>query len=194
MRFVSIKLAIAMVLMMAMTGCVSTAPGLHPAQYGQSSLKVCAGTKVSNAPRKNEHGFIRSYQPIQSIRGVSLLTAPVQSCLSSGFGRRRGGAGRTHKGIDLYTQKEREVFAAGTGKVIFVGRQSGYGRLIIIDHGSKVETRYAHLSSFSNNIKVGTKVRQGTPLGKTGKTGNATAIHLHYEILVDGKQRDPLVN
>lgn len=148
--------------------------------------------RVSNAPKSDNRGVIRQFEAVQKIRGVNLYTAPVRACLSSGFGKRKGGAGRLHKGIDLFTREPRQIVAAGDGVISFVGNQRGYGRLIIIDHGSKVETRYAHLSMVANNIKKGATVRQGQPLGKTGRTGNATAIHLHYEILVDGKQRNPL--
>lgn len=113
-------------------------------------------------------------------------------CLSSGFGPRRGGAGSLHKGIDIYTADERPIIAAASGRIDFVGVQRAFGRTIVITHKKGVATRYAHLSSFSKNIKAGSRITAGDIIGQTGKSGNASAVHLHYEILIDGKPVNPL--
>ncbi len=70
--------------------------------------------------------------------------------------------------------------------------QGGYGKMILIRHNDRVKTRYGHLSSYAAKLHTGHKVRQGDLIGRTGKTGNATGVILHYEIIVDGQPRDPL--
>jgi len=156
-----------------------------------AELKLCK-TRVSNAPRTDNAGYIVNYNPFIEVRGITLARSPVSGCLSSGFGPRRGGAGRLHKGIDLYTGEPRVIIAAATGDVIEVGNQRGFGRTILIRHRNGVMTRYAHLSSYAPHIREGMRVKAGTLLGRTGKSGNATAVHLHYEILVKGKAINPL--
>ena len=172
----------------ALAAC-ATAPGPPTAQSG--ALFVCAGG-VSNAPATDGRGRVKGYQPVASLRGARLLRAPVEACVSSGFGPRRGGAGSFHEGLDLYTGRPRAVAAGGDGVVEFIGSQRGYGRTIVIRHGSGLKTRYAHLSSYARGLKPGDRVYQGEQIAMTGRTGNATAVHLHYEILVRGRPVDPL--
>ena len=69
---------------------------------------------------------------------------------------------------------------------------TGYGSQILLKHGDGVETRYAHLSSYAPSVSEGARVRQGEFIGMTGMTGHASGIHLHYEVLVDGRSVDPL--
>ncbi len=158
-----------------------------------ADLKLCPGLNVANAPSVHSGRNIANFTPYTNVRGVSLLRAPVDACFSSGFGPRRGGASRTHRGIDLYTGAPRTIRAAGDGTVTFMGVQSGYGYTLVINHGSGVETLYAHLSRFGDGLARGVRVRQGDPIGRTGETGNATAVHLHYEILIDGRAQNPLL-
>ena len=80
----------------------------------------------------------------------------------------------------------------GDGVVTFAGVQNGYGNVIYIDHGNKHETVYAHLSRIE--VKQGEKVNEGEEIGAVGQTGWATGPHLHYELRVDGEQRDPMAN
>ena len=125
------------------------------------------------------------------VSGATLARAPVRGCLSSGFGPRHDRAG-THAGIDLSTRHPHPIYAAGAGVVESIGTINGYGKTVLIQHNARVKTRYGHLSSYDSKIHVGHKVRQGDVIGRTGKTGNATAVILHYEIIVDGAPRDPL--
>ncbi|MEL6789239.1 MAG: M23 family metallopeptidase [Pseudomonadota bacterium] len=179
-------------LTLGLGACTTGNPSPNPAQGPiRETLSVCPGLRVSNAPATDRRGYIQGFRPLQKVKGIALLMAPAQGCLSSAYGRRRGGAGSIHKGIDLYTKSPTPFFAAGDGVISFIGRQRGYGRLIAIDHGKGVETRYAHLSTVREGLSVGKPVTRGTRLGETGRTGNATAIHLHYEILINGKQKDP---
>jgi len=76
------------------------------------------------------------------------------------------------------------------GRVVFSGRNSdGYGEMVVIDHGHRTRTRYAHLSV--RDVVVGQRVEAGQVIGKVGSTGESTGPHLHVEILVDGRPVDP---
>ena len=105
---------------------------------------------------------------------------------------RRGGASSFHYGFDLYTGRPAPIYAGGDGVIEAAETMRGYGKTLLIRHGNGVETRYAHLSSYAPGISRGARVRMGDKIGVTGRTGNATAVHLHYEILVDGKRHNPL--
>lgn len=99
---------------------------------------------------------------------------------------------RAHKGTDYAAPTGTPIKAAGDGKIIFAGRKGGYGNTVVLQHGSRYKTLYAHLSSFNRNTKTGRQVKQGQVIGYVGRTGLATGPHLHYEFLVDGVHRDPL--
>ena len=99
---------------------------------------------------------------------------------------------RAHRGVDYAAPRGTPVRASGDGKVTFAGRKGGYGRTIILQHGSTYTTLYAHLSRFSKGIRSGRRVEQGQVIGYVGSTGLATGPHLHYEFRVRGVHRDPL--
>lgn len=99
---------------------------------------------------------------------------------------------RAHKGVDYAAPKGTPVKAVGDGKVIFKGRKGGYGRVVIIQHGTKYSTLYAHLNSYDRKAKVGGRVKQGQTIGYVGMSGLATGPHLHYEFRVNGVHRNPL--
>ena len=99
---------------------------------------------------------------------------------------------RAHRGVDYAAPRGTAVKASGDGKVVFAGRKGGYGRTIILKHGSTYTTLYAHLSRFSKGIRTGKRVEQGQIIGYVGSTGLATGPHLHYEFRVRGAHRDPL--
>lgn len=179
---------------LALAAC-ATAPGapMGPGEGQASSyLYLCPGGNISNAPPATARGRLVNYDPVVLIGGTALLRSPVNACVSSGFGPRRRGAGRFHDGVDLYTGSPRRVSAGGDGVIDFIGDQRGYGRTIVIRHGRGVRTRYAHLSSYARNLKQGDRVSRGQTIAMTGDTGNATAVHLHYEILVRGGPVNPL--
>lgn len=155
-------------------------------------LSVCRGTNVSNAPMAALSGEILGYQPFLEVRGIAVARAPVDACLSSAYGPRAGGAGSFHKGIDLYTGAPRPVGAAAGGRVRSLGDEGSYGLVLRLDHGDGVVTLYSHLSATASGLKPGDRVAAGERLGTTGRTGNASAVHLHFEILIDGRPVDPL--
>lgn len=99
---------------------------------------------------------------------------------------------RAHKGVDYAAPLGTPIKSTGNGKVLFVGTKNGYGNTVIIQHGGKYTTLYAHLSRFSRGLKNGKRVEQGQTIAYVGKTGLATGPHLHYEFRVNGVHRNPL--
>jgi murein DD-endopeptidase MepM/ murein hydrolase activator NlpD len=99
---------------------------------------------------------------------------------------------RAHKGVDYGAPIGTRVKAVAEGTVAFIGKQGGYGNLIVLQHQGQYSTAYGHLSAFSKNLRKGSKVSQGDIVGYVGKTGLATGPHLHYEFRVAGVQRNPL--
>ena len=98
---------------------------------------------------------------------------------------------RAHRGVDYAAPRGTPIKASGDGKVIFRGVKSGYGNAVILQHGGNITTLYAHMSKFAAKARVGARVRQGQTIGYVGKTGLATANHLHYEYRVSGVHRNP---
>lgn len=179
-------------LALTLAACATAPSPRGGAPFSMHALGVCPGMTVANAPAAKADGVIAGYSPLTIIRGVMLARAPVDACLSSGFGPRSGGAGAFHEGLDLYTRSPRRVLAAGDGRVASIRSLRGYGLTIDIDHGRGVVTRYAHLSSVAPGLNAGARVAAGDIVAETGQSGNATAVHLHYEIRIDGRPANPL--
>ena len=99
---------------------------------------------------------------------------------------------RPHRGVDYAAPTGTPIYATGDGTVIQRGLNGGYGRSVLIRHGTRYATVYAHLSRYARGLKAGSKVVQGQMIGRVGKSGMATGPHLHYEFRVDGIHRDPL--
>lgn len=95
-----------------------------------------------------------------------------------------------HEGIDIAAPYGTRILAPAAGRVVQVGRDGGYGLLVVIDHGYGLETRYAHMSRTA--AVVGQEVARGDLLGWVGSTGLSTGPHLHYEVRVNGRAVDPL--
>jgi len=99
---------------------------------------------------------------------------------------------RSHKGVDYAAGRGTPIRASGDGKVIFKGRKGGYGKTIVLKHGSRYTTLYAHLNNYNKKIRSGGRVKQGQVIGYVGSTGLASGPHLHYEFRVNGVHRNPL--
>lgn len=118
---------------------------------------------------------------------------PATGWLTSRMGPRRDpvtGGADYHPGLDIAADRGQPVFATAAGTISHAGYQGAYGKLIVIDHGFGLETRYGHLSDY--NVKQGDPVKRGDIIGKVGATGRATGYHLHYEVLANGKLLNPL--
>lgn len=99
---------------------------------------------------------------------------------------------RAHKGVDYAAPRGTPIKAAGDGRVVLAGRKGGYGNTVIIKHGQRYQTLYAHMNGFAKGIRNGTNVKQGQIIGYIGTTGLSTGPHLHYEFQVNGVHVDPL--
>jgi murein DD-endopeptidase MepM/ murein hydrolase activator NlpD len=99
---------------------------------------------------------------------------------------------RAHKGVDYAASRGTPIKATGDGKIVHRGKKGGYGNTIIIKHGTKYSTLYAHMSKYRGGLKNGSRIKQGQIIGYIGSSGLATGPHLHYEFRVDGVHRDPL--
>ena len=99
---------------------------------------------------------------------------------------------RPHRGVDYAAPRGTPIRATGDGRVSFSGRKGGYGKTVLLTHGNRHTTLYAHLSRYAKGIRKGARVRQGQVIGYVGMTGVATGPHLHYEFRVNGVHRDPL--
>jgi murein DD-endopeptidase MepM/ murein hydrolase activator NlpD len=119
---------------------------------------------------------------------------PVQQgFVSSRFGRRMDpftGRSTRHRGLDYSVRKGASIFATADGVVNYVGKWSKFGLVVEITHGHGFVTRYAHVSKIF--VKKGQRVKRGDIVARVGATGRATAAHLHYEVLKDGKHQNPL--
>jgi murein DD-endopeptidase MepM/ murein hydrolase activator NlpD len=118
---------------------------------------------------------------------------PTNGYIASNFSHNRFhpilGISRPHLGLDIVAPMGTAVVASAKGRVSFVGRRSGYGNVVEVDHGSNIVTRYAHLSKTA--ARVGQLVERGDVIGNVGATGLAVAPHLHYEVIVKGRQANP---
>lgn len=129
----------------------------------------------------------------QSVR-KAFLRAPVDFRVSSSFNPSRRHpvlkTVRPHRGTDYAAPRGTPIKASGDGKVIFRGVKSGYGNVVILQHGGNITTLYAHMSKFASSVRNGTRVRQGQTIGYVGKTGLVTGVHLHYEYRLNGVHRN----
>ena len=96
---------------------------------------------------------------------------------------------RFHYGMDFTAPTGTDIFATGNGIVKEVGRNAGYGNIVLIDHGYGYETMYGHMSR--TNVKVGQSVHRGDVIGFVGSSGASTAPHLHYEVMKNGQKVNP---
>jgi murein DD-endopeptidase MepM/ murein hydrolase activator NlpD len=140
---------------------------------------------------------LRSLQVQKVARSTGALMWPVSGPVTSGFGYRRHpifGGGRMHTGIDVSRPTGTPIVAADGGTVFFAGWRGGYGKAIIINHGSRgggnLATLYGHLSSIA--VGSGQTVSKGQIIGYVGSTGHSTGPHLHFEVRSNGRPVNPL--
>lgn len=146
---------------------------------------------------EQDNGEIGYFAPDGSSMKGTFLKSPMRfSRVSSGFSRKRFHPilkkWRSHKGVDYAARTGTPIRSVANGKVIFRGTKGGYGRTIVLSHGGKYTTLYAHMSKYSSTVRSGSAVKQGQIIGYVGATGLATGPHLHYEFRVNGIHRNPL--
>jgi murein DD-endopeptidase MepM/ murein hydrolase activator NlpD len=179
---------------------VTTLSAFASTPYAQAAgqLHVCGGRGSNLGPVDNS-GASMLYTPWIAANDVQLLRNPTESaCLSSGFGYRSlttGGAtggSRAHAGVDLANPNGGYIYAAASGRIVQAGPRGEFGNAIEIDHGNGVRTLYGHMREIDPALAPGMMVAAGAPIGRMGMTGNATGVHLHYEVSVNGVKVDPL--
>lgn len=178
--------------------------GISPNQIAKKPPRGVGGPFIPARPGDNADPFGKSITALlanlerrDDLNGVinSLpIGAPLATyTIGSNFGSRIdpfNGSAAFHQGIDLTAEKKSPVHSPAAGTVVTATTDSRLGRLVEIDHGHNLVTRYGHLSA--SNVKVGQKVAKGDVLGSVGSTGRATGPHLHYEVLVNGQPVDPM--
>lgn len=127
----------------------------------------------------------------------AFLRSPIEfSRVSSGFKLSRFhpvlNKWRAHKGVDYAAAIGTKVKVTADGTIDFVGKQGGYGNVVIVNHQGRYTTVYGHLSRFASGLRRGQRVTQGEIIAYVGQTGLATGPHLHYEFKINGQQHDPL--
>lgn len=123
--------------------------------------------------------------------GCAIPRWPVAGPMTSPFGLRWSGLlPGLHRGVDIAVPEGTEIRAMAPGQVIFSGTMPGYGNVVWIDHGGDVLTIYAHLSE--SRVRIGDVVRGHAVIALSGKTGDATGPHLHFEIWRWGGEQDPV--
>jgi murein DD-endopeptidase MepM/ murein hydrolase activator NlpD len=132
--------------------------------------------------------------PAESRRLLAAVPShlPAIGFLTSEFGTRRSpfdGRLRLHKGIDIAAPEGSPIYAAADGVVIFAGWKGPLGRVVVVNHGFRITTKYAHASKLE--VRRGTYVRRGDRLGRVGNSGRSTGAHLHFEVRVGGQPIDP---
>jgi murein DD-endopeptidase MepM/ murein hydrolase activator NlpD len=138
-------------------------------------------------------GDIQRLAALQRLARTLPLASPLdQFHVTSPYGKRRDPftkAWAYHTGLDLGGSRKAEVLATAPGQVIFAGASGPYGKLVEVDHGMGIVTRYAHLDAIE--VTVGEDIEFRQALGIIGNTGRSTSRHLHYEIRIDGQAFDP---
>lgn len=180
--------------------------GLH---YGVSVAEIARANDVRDEtqlevgtrlwiPRPKRSAIERPLVPPDRLRALAQNDAlengalrfawPLNGRLTSPYGWRRS---RMHEGIDIGARSGTPVRAAESGRVIYASRLGGYGNVVVLRHGGRYETVYAHNRRF--HVAKGARVRKGDVIAEVGATGNASAPHLHFEVRRDDDPRDPLL-
>jgi len=155
-----------------------------------------SGDKISLYRYADAQGLADYYNSKGESVKKALLKTPVDGAkITSSFGMRNHpilGFSMMHKGVDFGVPTGTPIMAAGTGIVAEAGFHGSYGNYVKIRHNDKFSTAYAHMSRFAQGIHGGSHVTQGQVIGFVGATGRATGAHLHYEVLIDDSQVNPL--
>ena len=160
------------------------------AQFGVTSGEGGPFIPASHAPQSAGNA---SPEKLAALVKTLPVSAPLESYqVGSPFGVRGdpiNGHSSYHTGLDLQAPYMSPVYATAAGTVTYSGYRDDYGKVVEIDHGNGIATRYAHLHR--QTVSVGQRVVAHTQIGFLGSTGRATGPHVHYEVLVNGEPQDP---
>ena len=155
------------------------------------------GREITAIRYEDVKGDAQYYDPSGHSMRKEFLRNPIDFArISSRFNLKRKhpvlNKFRAHRGTDYAARTGTPIKSTGDGKIIFAGRKGGFGNCVIVQHGSRYQTLYAHMSKFNRSARKGRRVKQGQVIGYVGSTGLATGPHLHFEFRVDGVHRDSL--
>ena len=152
--------------------------------------------KTGKKTKRMERELILLFEKMASQRDLLQATPSIRPAgggwVSSGFGYRIDpftGRRRMHKGLDFAAMIGTPVYAPAAGVVSYAGREGGYGKIVSIDHGYGIVTRYAHNSRLF--VKTGERIKRWQKISEIGSTGRSSGPHLHYEVRVNGVPVDP---
>jgi len=157
-----------------MAEVIGSNPGVRPDRLQVGQKLFVPGARVQTAAGSRA-------------AGDSAFSWPVEGRISSYFGYRWG---RLHTGIDIAAPLGSPIRASRAGTVIASGWMGGYGRTVVLKHGDGSKTLYAHASSLL--VHKGQRVERGRVIARVGSSGHSTGPHVHFEVIIDGKPRDPL--
>ena len=164
-----------------------------PITYVSLSL---SGNKLNFFNYNDKYGLPQYYNKNGKSTKRTIMKTPINGArLSSRYGNRKHpilGYTKMHRGLDFAAPSGTPVFAAGDGIIEKAGWNGSYGRYIRIRHTGTYKTAYAHLSGINKNVRVGKRVLQGRTIGYVGSSGRSTGPHLHYEVLRNNKQINPM--
>lgn len=178
---------------------VSTIFGLKPKMEGPASIAAESPLTPTLSQSLAEYDYLRSVTFTRPRPGMGLIRGgavpnlwPANGRLMSYFGKRTdpfSGEGAIHTGVDISVPSGTPIRATADGVVTFASNFAGYGRIVMIDHGSGCSTYYAHLSR--PEVLPGQSVRRGDVIAYSGATGRVTSPHLHYEVRMNGVAVNP---
>ncbi len=164
-----------------------------PVLYAALTL---SGTRLDLYGFTARSGSLDYFNPKGRSVRKTLMRTPIDGArLSSRFGMRRHpilGYSKMHRGTDFAARRGTPIYAAGDGVVESAGRKGASGRYVRIRHNATYKTAYAHMSRIAKGVRRGKRVRQGQVIGYVGSTGRSTGPHLHYEVLSNGRQLNPM--
>lgn len=173
----------------------SAIPG--PAPAAESNLAALPGKLASleTETSRQEQSLRELQEYFDDQRSLLAWTPsiwPTRGWVTSDFGTRIDpytAERKMHTGMDIATPHGQPVYVPSDGTVVFTGTEGGYGKVLVVDHGYGVKTRYAHLSEIS--VHLGDRVKRGDRVAAVGNTGRSTGPHLHYEVRVNGIPENP---
>ena len=161
-------------------------------EVDDDSSSIAGSGKLAKKDISASEQMMRRLNRFISVLKFIPIGTPVEGAVTSGYGHRHSpfsNGSSFHYGVDVSLPIGSKVMATGAGRVIKVTRHHTYGNLIDIQHAPGLVTRYAHLSRVA--VNVGQKIERGVVIAYSGNTGRSTGPHLHYEVIHNGRARNP---
>jgi murein DD-endopeptidase MepM/ murein hydrolase activator NlpD len=173
----------------------ATIPG--PAPAAEANLSALPGkiSSLETEAARQEQSLRELQEYFDDQRSLLASTPsiwPARGWVTSDFGTRIDpytAERKMHQGLDIATPHGQPVYTPSDGTVVFSGTEGGYGKVLVIDHGYGVKTRYGHLAEIF--VRTGDRVARGDKVAAVGNTGRSTGPHLHYEVRVNGIPENP---